>query len=123
MNAVYFWTDLQHYHELFYQDGLDPYRVQRVAQVSAKYIHTHTLHVEFGPFFPLFFILHYIHCYTFSVPFCILNVVFYVNHYSGALFSAKESNKNLVVIDSFCVSLRAVKTGGSHLSGNAKVSE
>ncbi|XP_061531428.1 regulator of G-protein signaling 22 [Phycodurus eques] len=32
-NAVYFWHDLQHYHELFYQDGLDPYRVQRVAQV------------------------------------------------------------------------------------------
>ncbi|XP_026228367.1 regulator of G-protein signaling 22 [Anabas testudineus] len=32
-NAVYFWTDLQHYHELFYQDGMDPYRVQREAQV------------------------------------------------------------------------------------------
>ncbi|KAM9798385.1 regulator of G-protein signaling 22 [Neosynchiropus ocellatus] len=32
-NAVYFWTDLQHYHELFYQDGLDPYRVQREAQL------------------------------------------------------------------------------------------
>ncbi|XP_077382326.1 regulator of G-protein signaling 22 [Festucalex cinctus] len=32
-NAVYFWSDLQHYHELFYQDGLDPYRVQRVAQL------------------------------------------------------------------------------------------
>ncbi|XP_028983866.1 regulator of G-protein signaling 22 [Betta splendens] len=32
-NAVYFWTDLQRYHELFYQDGMDPYRVQREAQV------------------------------------------------------------------------------------------
>ncbi|CAG6016053.1 unnamed protein product, partial [Menidia menidia] len=32
VNAVYFWTDLQHYHELFYQDGLDPYIVQREAQ-------------------------------------------------------------------------------------------
>uniref|UniRef100_A0A3Q3JGH4 RGS domain-containing protein n=1 Tax=Monopterus albus TaxID=43700 RepID=A0A3Q3JGH4_MONAL len=32
-NAVYFWTDLQHYHELFYQDGMDPYRVQREAQL------------------------------------------------------------------------------------------
>ncbi|KAI3361488.1 hypothetical protein L3Q82_013638, partial [Scortum barcoo] len=33
VNAVNFWTDLQHYHELFYQDGLDPYRVQREAQL------------------------------------------------------------------------------------------
>uniref|UniRef100_A0A3Q1B4K3 RGS domain-containing protein n=2 Tax=Amphiprion ocellaris TaxID=80972 RepID=A0A3Q1B4K3_AMPOC len=33
VNAMYFWTDLQHYHELFYQDGLDPYRVQREAQL------------------------------------------------------------------------------------------
>lgn len=33
-NAIHFWTDLQHYRELFYQDGLDPYRVQREAQVS-----------------------------------------------------------------------------------------
>uniref|UniRef100_A0A8D3AHS6 RGS domain-containing protein n=1 Tax=Scophthalmus maximus TaxID=52904 RepID=A0A8D3AHS6_SCOMX len=32
-NTVYFWTDLQHYHELFYQDGLDTYRVQREAQL------------------------------------------------------------------------------------------
>ncbi|KAK2844123.1 hypothetical protein Q5P01_010782 [Channa striata] len=32
-NAVYFWTDLKNYHELFYQDGMDPYRVQREAQV------------------------------------------------------------------------------------------
>ncbi|XP_062421611.1 regulator of G-protein signaling 22 [Pungitius pungitius] len=32
-NAIYFWTDLQHYHELFHQDGLDPYRVQREAQL------------------------------------------------------------------------------------------
>ncbi|CAI5663405.1 unnamed protein product [Oreochromis niloticus] len=32
VNALYFWTDLQYYHELFYQDGLDPYRVQREAQ-------------------------------------------------------------------------------------------
>ncbi|KAM9352872.1 regulator of G-protein signaling 22 [Symphorus nematophorus] len=32
-NAVYFWSDLQHYRELFYQDGLDPYRVQREAQL------------------------------------------------------------------------------------------
>ncbi|XP_057689432.1 regulator of G-protein signaling 22 [Corythoichthys intestinalis] len=40
-NAVYFWNDLQHYHELFYQDGLDPYRVQRVAQVLYyTYIHS-----------------------------------------------------------------------------------
>ncbi|KAK1895653.1 Regulator of G-protein signaling 22 [Dissostichus eleginoides] len=35
-NAVYFWTDLQHYHELFYQDGLDHYRVQREAQESTE---------------------------------------------------------------------------------------
>ncbi|XP_028281037.1 regulator of G-protein signaling 22 [Parambassis ranga] len=33
VNAVYCWTDLQHYHQLFYQDGLDPYRVQREAQL------------------------------------------------------------------------------------------
>ncbi|XP_073341515.1 regulator of G-protein signaling 22 [Pagrus major] len=32
-NAINFWSDLQHYHELFYQDGLDPYRVQREAQL------------------------------------------------------------------------------------------
>ncbi|XP_044063073.1 regulator of G-protein signaling 22 isoform X2 [Siniperca chuatsi] len=32
-NAVNLWTDLQHYHELFYQDGLDHYRVQREAQL------------------------------------------------------------------------------------------
>ncbi|XP_026149614.1 regulator of G-protein signaling 22 isoform X3 [Mastacembelus armatus] len=32
-NAAYFWTDLQRYHQLFYQDGLDPYRVQREAQL------------------------------------------------------------------------------------------
>uniref|UniRef100_A0AAQ4PQT7 RGS domain-containing protein n=1 Tax=Gasterosteus aculeatus aculeatus TaxID=481459 RepID=A0AAQ4PQT7_GASAC len=32
-NALYFWTDLQHYHELFHQDGLDTYRVQREAQL------------------------------------------------------------------------------------------
>ncbi|XP_029307082.1 LOW QUALITY PROTEIN: regulator of G-protein signaling 22 [Cottoperca gobio] len=32
-NAVNLWTDLQHYHELFYQDGLHPYRVQREAQL------------------------------------------------------------------------------------------
>uniref|UniRef100_A0A8C9XSI4 RGS domain-containing protein n=1 Tax=Sander lucioperca TaxID=283035 RepID=A0A8C9XSI4_SANLU len=32
-NAVNFWTDLQPYYELFYQDGLDPYRVQREAQL------------------------------------------------------------------------------------------
>ncbi|XP_063735122.1 regulator of G-protein signaling 22 isoform X2 [Eleginops maclovinus] len=32
-NALCFWTDLQHYHELFYQDGLDLYRVQREAQL------------------------------------------------------------------------------------------
>ncbi|CAJ1061449.1 regulator of G-protein signaling 22 isoform X1 [Xyrichtys novacula] len=32
-NAVNFWTDLQHYRELFYQDGLDLYRVQRQAQL------------------------------------------------------------------------------------------
>uniref|UniRef100_A0A8C5GFT0 RGS domain-containing protein n=1 Tax=Gouania willdenowi TaxID=441366 RepID=A0A8C5GFT0_GOUWI len=34
VNAVYFWTDLQHYRALFYQDGLDLYRVQREAQRS-----------------------------------------------------------------------------------------
>ncbi|KAM9310048.1 regulator of G-protein signaling 22 [Pholidichthys leucotaenia] len=33
VNAVYFWTDLQHYHELFHQDRVDPYRVQREAQL------------------------------------------------------------------------------------------
>ncbi|XP_072251170.1 regulator of G-protein signaling 22 [Leuresthes tenuis] len=39
VNAVYFWTDLQHYHELFHQDGLDSYRVQREAQLlSSTYI-------------------------------------------------------------------------------------
>ncbi|KAM6995362.1 regulator of G-protein signaling 22 [Tautogolabrus adspersus] len=32
-NAVNFWTDLQHYRELFCQNGLDPYRVQREAQL------------------------------------------------------------------------------------------
>ncbi|XP_074539818.1 regulator of G-protein signaling 22 isoform X2 [Halichoeres trimaculatus] len=32
-NAVNFWTDLQHYRQLFCQDGLDPYRVQREAQL------------------------------------------------------------------------------------------
>ncbi|XP_032373963.1 regulator of G-protein signaling 22 [Etheostoma spectabile] len=32
-NAANFWTDLQLYYELFYQDGLDPYRVQREAQL------------------------------------------------------------------------------------------
>uniref|UniRef100_A0A3P9Q965 RGS domain-containing protein n=1 Tax=Poecilia reticulata TaxID=8081 RepID=A0A3P9Q965_POERE len=33
VNAVYFWTDLQHYHELFHQERMDPYSVQREAQV------------------------------------------------------------------------------------------
>uniref|UniRef100_A0A3B4BHG0 RGS domain-containing protein n=1 Tax=Periophthalmus magnuspinnatus TaxID=409849 RepID=A0A3B4BHG0_9GOBI len=33
VNAIYFWSDLQNYLELFYQDGLDPYRVQREAQL------------------------------------------------------------------------------------------
>ncbi|XP_047454193.1 regulator of G-protein signaling 22 [Mugil cephalus] len=33
VNAVYFWTDLRHYHELFHQDGRDPYRIQREAQL------------------------------------------------------------------------------------------
>ena len=42
-NAVHFWADLQHYHELFYQDGLDPYRVQREAQVST---YTHKIKTE-----------------------------------------------------------------------------
>ncbi|KAM6968280.1 regulator of G-protein signaling 22 [Aplochiton taeniatus] len=32
-NAVHFWSDLQQYHQLFCQDGLDPYRVQRHAQL------------------------------------------------------------------------------------------
>ncbi|XP_030225869.1 regulator of G-protein signaling 22 [Gadus morhua] len=31
-NAVHFWSDLQRYHQLFYQDSLDPYTVQRQAQ-------------------------------------------------------------------------------------------
>ncbi|KAJ8290950.1 hypothetical protein GJAV_G00019550 [Gymnothorax javanicus] len=31
-NSIHFWTDLQDYHQLFYQDGLDPYRVQQQAQ-------------------------------------------------------------------------------------------
>lgn len=35
-NAVHCWIDLQHYRELFYQDGLDPYRVQREAQVGTS---------------------------------------------------------------------------------------
>ncbi|XP_037130690.1 regulator of G-protein signaling 22 isoform X1 [Syngnathus acus] len=40
-NAVYFWNDLQHHHELFYQDRLDPYRVQRIAQViCSTYLHS-----------------------------------------------------------------------------------
>ncbi|XP_071324292.1 regulator of G-protein signaling 22 isoform X2 [Trachinotus anak] len=40
-NAVYFWTDLQHYHQLFYQDGMDPYRVQRQAQLLySTYLYT-----------------------------------------------------------------------------------
>ncbi|XP_039973283.1 regulator of G-protein signaling 22 [Xiphias gladius] len=40
-NAVYFWTDLQHYHELFYQDGMDPYRVQREAHLLySTYLYT-----------------------------------------------------------------------------------
>lgn len=34
-NAVHCWTDLQHYRELFYQEGFDPYRVQREAQVGS----------------------------------------------------------------------------------------
>ncbi|XP_043972253.1 regulator of G-protein signaling 22 isoform X2 [Gambusia affinis] len=33
INAVYFWTDLQHYHELFHQERMDLYSVQREAQV------------------------------------------------------------------------------------------
>ncbi|KAK5616693.1 hypothetical protein CRENBAI_000525 [Crenichthys baileyi] len=33
VNAIYFWRDLQNYHELFSKDGLDPYRVQREAQL------------------------------------------------------------------------------------------
>ncbi|XP_052363484.1 regulator of G-protein signaling 22-like isoform X23 [Oncorhynchus keta] len=32
-NAVHCWCDLQQYHQLFYQDGLDPYRVQRQAHL------------------------------------------------------------------------------------------
>ncbi|XP_010891081.3 regulator of G-protein signaling 22 isoform X2 [Esox lucius] len=32
-NAIHFWFDLQQYHLLFYHDGLDPYRVQRQAQL------------------------------------------------------------------------------------------
>ncbi|XP_047218019.1 regulator of G-protein signaling 22 isoform X3 [Girardinichthys multiradiatus] len=33
VNAIYFWRDLQNYHKLFSQDGQDPYRVQREAQL------------------------------------------------------------------------------------------
>ncbi|KAL0963317.1 hypothetical protein UPYG_G00304590 [Umbra pygmaea] len=33
-NAIHFWCDLQQYHQLFYQGGIDPYKVQRQAQVS-----------------------------------------------------------------------------------------
>ncbi|XP_020565606.2 regulator of G-protein signaling 22 isoform X2 [Oryzias latipes] len=33
INAIYFWTDLQHFHQLFYQEGLDPFTVQREAQL------------------------------------------------------------------------------------------
>lgn len=33
-NAIHCWMDVQHYRELFYQEGLDPYRVQREAQVG-----------------------------------------------------------------------------------------
>ncbi|XP_041962460.1 regulator of G-protein signaling 22 isoform X1 [Alosa sapidissima] len=32
-SAIHFWTDLQEYQQLFYQDGLDPYRARRKAQV------------------------------------------------------------------------------------------
>ncbi|KAJ8353845.1 hypothetical protein SKAU_G00214120 [Synaphobranchus kaupii] len=32
-NNIHFWADLQEYHQLFYQDGLDPYRVQQQAQL------------------------------------------------------------------------------------------
>ncbi|XP_072316999.1 regulator of G-protein signaling 22 [Eucyclogobius newberryi] len=32
-NAIYFWSDLQYYHKLFYQNGLDSYRAQREAQL------------------------------------------------------------------------------------------
>ncbi|XP_062321164.1 regulator of G-protein signaling 22 isoform X2 [Osmerus eperlanus] len=32
-NAALCWWDLQQYHTLFYQDGLDPYRVKRLAQM------------------------------------------------------------------------------------------
>lgn len=34
-NAIHCWTDLQHYRELFYQEGFDPYTVQREAQVGS----------------------------------------------------------------------------------------
>ncbi|XP_035246777.1 regulator of G-protein signaling 22 [Anguilla anguilla] len=32
-NSIHFWTDLQDYHQTFYQDGLDPYRLQQQAQL------------------------------------------------------------------------------------------
>ncbi|KAI1894192.1 hypothetical protein AGOR_G00113300 [Albula goreensis] len=32
-SGIHFWTDLQEYHQLFYQDGLDPYRLQQQAQL------------------------------------------------------------------------------------------
>ncbi|KAJ8288377.1 hypothetical protein COCON_G00010360 [Conger conger] len=32
-NSIHFWTELQDYHRLFYQNGLDPYRVQQQAQL------------------------------------------------------------------------------------------
>lgn len=45
-NAIYFWTDLQHYHELFYQDGTDPYRIQREAQVGTHKTNSVALNIR-----------------------------------------------------------------------------
>ncbi|XP_034029385.1 regulator of G-protein signaling 22 [Thalassophryne amazonica] len=40
-NAVHLWMDLQYYYELFHQGGLDPYRVQREAQLLySTYLHS-----------------------------------------------------------------------------------
>lgn len=35
-NSVYFWFDLQAYHQLFYQETLHPFKVCKQAQVSSK---------------------------------------------------------------------------------------
>nr|XP_046188834.1 regulator of G-protein signaling 22-like [Oncorhynchus gorbuscha] len=48
-NAVHCWCDLQQYHQLFYQDGLDPYRVQRQAHELFDWVEEHTLTLLLEP--------------------------------------------------------------------------